>query len=160
MKTDAKLLAVLRIRGEVGISPQIRDCLNLMKLHRKNRTILVENTESMRGMINKVKDYCTFGEINAETVKLLLEKRGRTPGNKLVTAEYLKKNAKTDFDKFSKALVEGKAKVGDVPGLKKFFKLHPPLGGFERVGIKKSFSVGGALGYRGEKINDMIKRMV
>ena len=40
------------------------------------------------------------------------------------------------------------------------FKLCPPKGGFERKGIKNPFSLGGALGYRAEKINDLIKRMV
>ena len=44
--------------------------------------------------------------------------------------------------------------------LKKFFSLHPPKGGFERKGIKTSFKKGGALGYRGAKINDLIKRML
>jgi large subunit ribosomal protein L30 len=43
---------------------------------------------------------------------------------------------------------------------KKFFRLHPPRKGFERKGIKLPFKVGGALGYRGNKINDLIKRML
>lgn len=42
---------------------------------------------------------------------------------------------------------------------KKTVYLHPPRGGFERKGIKIPFKVGGALGYRGEKINNLIKRM-
>ena len=41
-----------------------------------------------------------------------------------------------------------------------FYRLHPPVGGFERKGTKRSFKEGGALGDRGEKINDLIKRMV
>ena len=43
---------------------------------------------------------------------------------------------------------------------KKMINLHPPRGGFERKGIKIPFKVGGALGYRGEKISDLIKRML
>jgi len=42
----------------------------------------------------------------------------------------------------------------------KSYRLHPPVGGFERKGTKKSFKEGGALGDRGEKINDLIKRMI
>jgi large subunit ribosomal protein L30 len=41
-----------------------------------------------------------------------------------------------------------------------YFRLNPPRGGYGRKGIKKGFSEGGALGYRGEKINDLIKKMV
>ena len=42
----------------------------------------------------------------------------------------------------------------------KGFALHPPRGGFERKGIKMPFKLGGVYGYRAEKINDLIKRML
>lgn len=44
--------------------------------------------------------------------------------------------------------------------LKKFFRLAPPRGGYERKGIKTPFKSGGAAGNRGKKINDLIKRMI
>jgi len=40
------------------------------------------------------------------------------------------------------------------------FHLNPPRGGFERKGIKQSYTNGGALGDRGDKINDLIAKMV
>ena len=57
----------------------------------------------------------------------------------------------------AKGLTEGKTVMRDVPGLKPVFRLHPPRKGYE--GIKRSFKEGGALGYRGEKINHLIRRM-
>ena len=42
----------------------------------------------------------------------------------------------------------------------KFFALNPPRKGYGRKGIKKSFTIGGALGNRGQKINDLLKRMI
>ncbi|HLF54550.1 MAG TPA: uL30 family ribosomal protein [Candidatus Nanoarchaeia archaeon] len=45
-------------------------------------------------------------------------------------------------------------------GCKKAFRLNPPRKGFGRKGIKISFKMAGALGDRGEKINDLILRMV
>jgi large subunit ribosomal protein L30 len=44
--------------------------------------------------------------------------------------------------------------------LKPFFRLAPPRGGYKRKGIKKTFAEGGVLGDRGEKMNDLITRMV
>lgn len=41
-----------------------------------------------------------------------------------------------------------------------FYSLHPPRGGFARKGIKMPVNKGGALGYQGDKINDLLKRMV
>ena len=44
--------------------------------------------------------------------------------------------------------------------IKPFFRLNPPAKGFGRKGIKVSFKAKGALGYRADKINDLIKRMI
>ncbi len=41
-----------------------------------------------------------------------------------------------------------------------FFALQPPLKGYGRKGVKMPFSQGGALGFRGAKINDLLLRMV
>jgi len=46
------------------------------------------------------------------------------------------------------------------PNDKNVYFLAPPVGGFERKGIKKSFIVGGALGDRKEAINDLLKKMM
>ena len=59
-----------------------------------------------------------------------------------------------------KLLVEKRGEKGPDGKVKKFFRMHPPRGGFERKGIKVPFNQGGALGYRGEKMNDLIKRML
>ena len=41
--------------------------------------------------------------------------------------------------------------------MKPVFRLHPPRKGYE--GIRHSVNEGGSLGYRGEAINDLAKRM-
>ena len=65
-----------------------------------------------------------------------------------------------DIRAFARALAAGEAKLRDVKGLKPVFRLNPPRGGFERRGIKKPRSLGGALGYRGDKIKELLGRMV
>ncbi|MBW2982255.1 uL30 family ribosomal protein [Candidatus Woesearchaeota archaeon] len=126
-----KKIAVIRIRGLVGIKKGTADTLNMLRLYRKNYCIVLSGTPSILGMLNKVKDYITWGEINDETLKMLREKRLEKTKNK-----------------------EGKVVE------KKFFRLHPPRKGFARKGIKIPFKVGGALGNRKDKINDLIKRMI
>ena len=49
-------------------------------------------------------------------------------------------------------------KAGNAKAMK--FRLNPPQKGYGRKGVKMPFSSGGALGYRGDKINDLIRRMV
>jgi large subunit ribosomal protein L30 len=62
------------------------------------------------------------------------------------------------YGEVSKEILEALKKARKPNG--KTFALHPPKGGFERKGIKKPFMQGGALGYRADKINDLIKRML
>ncbi|MBU0461235.1 MAG: uL30 family ribosomal protein [Nanoarchaeota archaeon] len=122
-----KTVAVILVRGVIGSSPAVKNTLEKLNLERKNNCVLVKNTPSYMGMLFKVKDYITYGEVEAETVTKLQIKRGVK-------------------DK------EGK--------LKSYFRLNPPRGGFERKGIKKAYSIGGALGYRGKEMALLINKML
>lgn len=83
-KTQAGKLAVILIRSIVSIKPDVRKTLDLLKLRNKNVCVLIEDNESNRGMLQTVKDYVTFGTIDAETEKILVEKRGeKTKDGKL-----------------------------------------------------------------------------
>jgi len=155
-----KNIAVVRIRGKIGLRKGIKDTLNMLRLFNKNYCIVLNNKPQNIGMIKKVKDYVTWGEIEEETLKSLLKKRGKLPGKKQLTNEYMKEKLKIDIDSFTKEVLEGKKSLKDLPGLKLFFRLKPPIGGFERKGIKVPFSLGGTLGYRKEKINILIKKML
>ncbi|MEM2145437.1 MAG: 50S ribosomal protein L30 [Candidatus Jordarchaeaceae archaeon] len=158
---DSKnLLAVIRIRGTVNIRDEIEDTLKMLRLHRVNHAALINSTPSYLGMLQKAKDYITWGEIDAETLSLLLSKRGRLIGNKRLSDQYIKENLKLKtVDEFAKAVCENQAKLSDLPHLKPIFRLRPPKGGFHRT-IKKSIHANGELGYRGEKINDLLKKMI
>ncbi len=159
-KQQKKLFVVVRIRGSAAVNERIERTMKMLRLFKKNRCSLVLSTPSNMGMIKKVQDYCTFGEINPETLQLLLEKRGKIKGDKPLTEDFLKKTYKMSFKEVAEKILSFEKKFSDFESLKQFFKLHPPLGGFERAGIKKPFSVGGALGYRGEEINKLIRRML
>lgn len=153
-------IAVIRIRGSANLKQELIDTFRMLCLYKKNTCVVVQNTDSYVGMLKKIKDYATWGEIDEETFKSLLQKRGKLPGNKPLTPEYLKQKLNTDFDNFAKDFFNFKKNLRDIPGLKLFFRLTPPKKGFERYGVKTPFSMGGALGYRKEKINGLIQRMV
>jgi len=155
-----QLIAVVRIRGEVGLNPKIKKTLKLLRIHKKNYCVIVPNTTDFLGMIKMTKDHITFGEVEEHTLFELLSKRGKVAGNKPLNDDYLKKHAKTDLKLLSSDIFNFKKALKEIPGAKLFFRLKPPVGGFERKGIKKSYAVGGALGYRGKEINTLIKKMI
>ena len=153
-------IAVVLVKGEIRVKYQVKQTLAMFHLYRRNNCSIVDLTPVTVGMLAKVKDMVTWGEIDKETFKLLLEKRGKLPGHKPLTSDYLKEKIKSDFDSFAQDFMSFKKEFKDIPGLKKFFRLNPPAHGFDRKGIKVPYSLGGALGYRKEKINDLVKRMI
>jgi large subunit ribosomal protein L30 len=146
LKTEkAGKVAIVLVRGTVGVKRGIKDTLAMLRLNNKNYCVVVENTPNIMGMIKKVKDYVTWGVISEETFKELVEKRGEEYGGRLSDSKgkYSYKTLDVDGKKY-----------------KPYFRLNPPRKGFGRKGIKMAFKVGGALGDRGEKMNDLLKRMI
>lgn len=144
--SENKMIAVIRIRGSINTSQKIKDAFNSLRLYNKNYCVVVKSNPVNKGMIKKVKDYITWGEIDNETYKLLIEKRGAEFKGREKDSK-----GKIKYNKF--IIVDGKK-------YKPFFRLNPPRKGYGRKGIKIVFKAGGALGNRKEKINDLIKRMV
>ena len=151
-------IAIIRIRGRTGVSRKVNDTLDMMRLYKQNGCVIIPNQPQYLGMIQRAKDYVTWGEIDKETFTLLFRKRARVAGNKPLTEEYLKQHIQLDTQTFIEEFFTFKKKLRDVPGLKPYFRLTPPNKGFERGGIKKPFSMGGSLGYRKDKIANDTRR--
>ena len=152
-------LALIRLRSGIRAKGEVRDTLAMLRLHRINHLVLVDDNPSYKGMVQKVKDYITWGEIDKETLAKLIRKRGRLIGNRPVTDEYVKEKLGMSIDEFAEKVVNGEMKLTDLPNIKPVFRLHPPRGGLKGT-KKRSFREGGALGYRGERINELIERML
>jgi large subunit ribosomal protein L30 len=78
MKQENKKIAVVLIRGMQGTTQEVKDTLRMLNLQRRNVCVVVDATPSMIGMINKVKSYVTYGEIDDETLQLLKKKKGES----------------------------------------------------------------------------------
>ena len=153
-------IAVIRIRGSMGLRRDVRDTMKMLRLYNKNHCIIINNSPNNVGMLRKIKDYVTWGEVDEKTFRELLMKRGKIIGKKSLTESYLKEKTKLSADEFAKEFFNFKKDLKDIIGIKLYFRLKPPVKGFERKGIKVPFSMGGVLGYRKEKINNLIIRML
>ena len=112
--------AIIQVRGIINTNFEIKDTLKMLNLKTQNNCVIIPLTPTYKGMMQKVKDFTTFGQITKETKEILIKTYGE----------------------------------------QKTFRLSPPKKGYERKGIKRPFKLGGALGDRGEKINDLILRML
>ena len=153
------MIAVIRVRGTANISPDHRKTLELIMLHKPNHAVLVAEETQLTKMVEKVKDYVTYGEIDSETATELLRKRGRTTTGERLDKKYLEKEKAKSIEDIAKKVVEGKESLRKL-GIKPVFRLSPPRKGHKRGGIKKSYAVGGALGYRASDINALLRKMM
>lgn len=152
------MLAIVRVRGSVGVSGQLKDTMELMQMYAVNHCAVVAETPAMKGMIDKVQSFVTYGPITEETLVHLLEKRGRTAGNKRLDEAFLKTAKMKSVKELAKAIMAGK-KPKEL-GIKNVFRLKAPKKGYERGGIKKPYPLGGALGPRGPAINALLESMI
>ena len=136
-KLTNKLVAVVRVRGRVNVRSDITETLNRLNLKRVNNCALVRVTDSYNGMLNKCSNHVAYGEINEETLTALLAKHAKEIDPKEVMDSKFNTNKLKEY----------------IP-----FRLHPPRHGYKST--KHAFKQGGSLGYMGESINGLIKRMV
>jgi large subunit ribosomal protein L30 len=144
------LLAIIRIRGSVKVNVNLERTMKLMGLKAVNNCAIVPKDETHIGMVKKIREMTTYGEIDKDVFMKMLLKRGETLEGKKVTEDLAKK---VDVEKlFNNETTLRKA------GIRPCFRLHPPRKGYE--GIKRQYNQGGALGNRAAEINILLRRMI
>ena len=84
------LLATVRVRGRVKMREDVETTLRMLRLTRVNYCSLLPDNETSRGMLQKAKDFITWGPVDGEDVALLLRSRGELVGGKKLTDDYMK----------------------------------------------------------------------
>ena len=141
------MYAVIRIRGLVNLKRDIKDTLAMLRLNRKMHCVLIKENDCMKGMLQKVRNWVTWGEIDDDSLKQLIKKRGRKIGEKKLTEQ--------EAEEVFKKLKENQKVPEEI---KPVFRLTPPSKGFKES-IKQHYPKG-ELGYRGKEINELLKRMI
>ncbi len=129
------MITVIRIAGLVGIEKRKKEFLDRLRLRKKFSAVLMEKETKE---LKNVRQFISYGEINDETLNMLIKERGRMKGNKKI------KNV-------SEIVVRIK-KGEKVEELKPFFRLHPPKGGFKK---KKEKFMG-----KNNKMDELVRRML
>lgn len=151
--------AVVRVRGHGDVRANIEDTMKMLNLTRPNHCVIVPETDSIRGMLYETKDYVTWGEVDETMVAKMIKFRGRMMGDKPIDDAVVKDHSRyTSIIALAKALKKGEITLSKLEGFKPVFRLSPPRKGYGQV--KRAFQIGGAVGYRGKEINELIERML
>lgn len=139
------MIIVIRISGQVNIPKKIEETLHRLRLRKKYTAIILKPTKENLKLLNKIRNYVAYGDIDKETLQELIKKR----------ATLKDKSQKIDPEKIIQDLEKKKLSELDI---KPFLRLHPPIGGIDskkHSGIKK-----GVLGDNKNKINNLVRRML
>ncbi|MBS3106350.1 uL30 family ribosomal protein [Candidatus Woesearchaeota archaeon] len=140
-------IAVVRVRGLVRVKTPVQETMRHLRLMNRNYCVFLDPTPQNRGMVRRVRDYVTWGEVDDGFFAEVAEKKG---------------DAYTGREQDAKGKISYSRRYHIVNGkkIRKYFRLNPPRGGYGRKGVKAPFSLGGALGDRKEKIVSLIRRMM
>jgi ribosomal protein L30/L7E len=70
------MIAAVRVRGDVDAPAKVSTTLESLNLTQRNRLVVLEDTDSIRGMLNHAKDFIAFGDISEETEQALEDRKG------------------------------------------------------------------------------------
>ena len=84
---------VIRVRSDRTVERSIRETMESLNLTRVNHAVLIPESDTYAGMLQKVKDFVTWGEISAEAIAGLIRDRGRLMGDKPITDAAVKEGS-------------------------------------------------------------------
>jgi len=138
------MIIAIRISGLVEIPKGVNETLFRMRLRRKYSAVLLKESEENLKLLRRVRNFIAYGDIDDETLSLLITKRAKSLDNKKIDSGAILEHLK------NKGMLNLK--------IKPFFRLHPPRGGIDsklHFPLKK-----GVLGDNKSKINDLVRRML
>ncbi len=162
-KPERQWIAIIRIRGTVNVKRDVEYTLKLLRLHKPNHCVVRRLDQSLRGMLLKAQHKIAWGEIDFEVLYKLLKDRGYTVGGNRLTDDLVKKftgGKYKNIEELAKAIWRGEISFGELKWLKPVFRLHPPKHGGYKRSVKKLYQEGGALGYWGPDIKNLLLRMI
>lgn len=147
----------VRIKGTVNIPQWAKMTLDGLNLDKRFRATIVPESPEYLGMLKKVQQEVAWTKADAGIIKELLEKRGRKVGYKPLTASDLPKEY-SSIDDLAAAMAENKISISKLEGIKPWFALSPPKGGFKRK-TKTQYAEKGVLGDDRELV-EIVKKML
>lgn len=133
------------MKGTINVPHWANTTLDLLHLDKRYRATIIPERDNTKGMLNKIKHYVSWQEIDILTAKELLEKRARKEGYRKLTTEDIEKLGFKNTDELAQSLADGAIALSKLKPLKPWFALSPPRHGFKRS-TKKMYGEGGILG--------------
>jgi len=153
----AKIL-VVNLHGMIGVPRATKEALAEMGVGRRFAATVVGDDPVDRGALALCKDYVAWAPVDSALLAELLKSRGRVSNAKALDEKALKGLGVKTHAELADKIIKGDSRLSSVKGLKPFFGLSPPRGGFKRSS-RRQFGEGGILG-ENPQLPEIVRRML
>ena len=148
---------VVRMRGTVNVPYWADTTLESLNLAKKFRATIVPESTEYSGMLNRVRQLVAWCRVDNDTVKALLDKKGRKTASQVLKESDIPKEY-SNLDKLADDIANDAVVFSKLEGIKPWFALNPPRGGFKKS-VKKQTTQNGILGENNSLI-ELVKKMM
>jgi len=153
-------LLVVNLHGLINVPRATRETLIQLGIGKRFAATIVGDDPISMGSVHLCKDYVAWAPVDSELLTAILQNRGRISNSKALDDEALKAMGFKTHAELAQAIIKGEAsdRLSSFKGLKPFFGLSPPKGGFRRSS-RRQFREGGILG-ENPQLGEIVRRML
>jgi large subunit ribosomal protein L30 len=152
-------LLVVNLHGLINVPTGTRTTLTQLGIGRRFSATVVGDDDVSKGAVHLCKDYVAWSAIDADLLTALLKARGRVSNSRSLDDQALQAlGFKSHADLAQAIMRDGTPSRMASKGLRPFFGLSPPKGGFKRSS-RRQFREGGILGDN-PQLGDLVRRMI
>jgi len=152
------LFLVVNLHGKINSSAPVRKALEELRVERKFTATVVPDDPSTAGMLGLCKDYVAWTPLDSELLTTLLEKRGMVSESRRLGDEALARLGFKEHRELAEKILKENARLSSVKGVRPFFRLSPPRGGF-KASLRRQYTEKGVMG-RNPKLPEIVRRMI
>lgn len=151
------LILVVNVHGKINSPRAVRKTLSELKVERKFTASVVSDDGPTLGALKSCKDFVAWSALDKSTLAVLLEKKGMVSERKRLDPDFLAKLGYKGFVDLADRMEREGLRLSAVEGIRPFFRLSPPRGGFKKS-THRQFGEGGILGSN-PKLPEVVGRM-
>lgn len=152
------LLLAINLHGQINVRSEVRAALRELQIYKRFSATVVKDDPSTVGLLDLCRDYVAWAPVKKELLSSLLKSRAKVSERRRLDREALRELGFKGPEELATKMLDGEMRLSSVKGLRPFFNLSPPRGGF-KVSTRRKFGEGGVLGLN-PKLPELVKRMI
>ena len=152
------LLLAVNLHGQINVPSGTRAALRELQIDKRFSATVVKDDPSTLGTLDLCRDYIAWAPVNKEILSSLLKSRAKVSERRRLDREALRELGFKAPEELAAKMFDGEMRLSSVKGLRPFFNLSPPRGGF-KVSTRRKYGEGGVLGLN-PKLLELVGRMI